>query len=253
MTSSSDTVAAPAAGGAGTADEAIVELEGLGRSFNGTVVLESVDLRIGPGEFVAVLGHSGSGKTTLLRALAGLDRGVTGRIRTGERPAVVFQDPRLLPWRTVLVNVVIGLRGPDPEGRARRALAEVGLAGREQAWPRQLSGGQRQRVALARALVREPDILLLDEPFSALDALTRVAAQDLVNELWQAHRPAAVLVTHDVEEALLLADRALLVDRGRIAYDEPVAAPRPRRRDQPQIVAQRLDLLRRLGVIDPVA
>ena len=162
---------------------------------------------IAPGEFVAVLGRSGSGKTTLLRLLAGLDRGSPASSTTGSAPAVVFQDPRLLPWRSALDNVALGLRGTDARARAAAALAEVGLAGREDAWPRQLSGGQRQRVALARALVREPDLLLLDEPFSALDALTRIAAQELVSELWRRHRPAVLLVTHDVEEALLLADR----------------------------------------------
>ncbi|HWT95917.1 MAG TPA: ATP-binding cassette domain-containing protein, partial [Solirubrobacteraceae bacterium] len=125
-----------------------------------------------------------------------------------------------------------------------------GLAGREDAWPRELSGGQRQRVSLARALVREPDLLLLDEPFSALDALTRIEAQALVETLWRRHRPAVLLVTHDVEEALLLADRVLLIDGGRIAVDERFELPRPRRRDDPQLVARRRELLTRLGVHD---
>jgi sulfonate transport system ATP-binding protein len=232
------------------AAEPVVRLRGAGRRFGDAVVLEGVDLDIAPGEFVAVLGHSGSGKTTLLRLLAGLDRGFTGDVASGSAPAVVFQDPRLLPWRTALENVALGLRGPDPEGRARAALGEVGLRGREDAWPRQLSGGQRQRVALARALVREPDLLLLDEPFSALDALTRISAQELVSELWRRHRPAVLLVTHDVEEALLLADRTLLIDGGRIAYDERLDLPRPRRRDDPELVARRTDLLARLGVHD---
>jgi sulfonate transport system ATP-binding protein len=229
----------------------VVELTGLTRRFGERVVLDRLDLRIRAGEFVALLGHSGSGKTTLLRALAGLDRGVTGRVRTGARPAVVFQDPRLLPWRTALVNVTVGLPGRDAAERGRRALTEVGLAGREDAWPRALSGGQRQRVALARALVREPDLLLLDEPFSALDALTRLAAQQLVHDLWQRHRPAVLLVTHDVEEALLIADRVLVLDRGRVTHDAPVLAVRPRRRDHAALIAQRLDLLHRLGITEP--
>ena len=211
-------------------------------------MLDGIDLELGAGEFVAVLGRSGSGKTTLLRLLARLDRGLTGELETGGAPAVVFQDPRLLPWRSALENVALGLRGADPAGRARRALAEVGLDGRESAWPRQLSGGQRQRVALARALVREPDLLLLDEPFSALDALTRISAQELVSTLWRAHRPAVLLVTHDVEEALLLADRTLVLDDGRIAHDAPFDLPRPRRRDHPELVARRRELLARLGV-----
>ncbi|MCW2995388.1 MAG: sulfonate transporter ATP-binding protein [Conexibacter sp.] len=228
---------------------AVASLRDAGRAFDGTVVLDGIELELAAGEFVALLGRSGSGKTTLLRALAGLDRGVTGEVRTGSAPAVVFQDPRLLPWRSVLVNVALGLRGPDPEGRARAALAEVGLDGREEAWPRQLSGGQRQRVALARALVREPDLLLLDEPFSSLDALTRASAQRLVSELWERHRPAVLLVTHDVEEALLLADRVLVLEDAGIAHTESLdTLPRPRRRDDPALQRLRRTLLERLGV-----
>ncbi|MEH3053126.1 MAG: ABC transporter ATP-binding protein [Patulibacter minatonensis] len=239
--------------GAAGADAPVVRLRGLSRRFGDQTVLDAIDLDIAAGEFVAVLGRSGSGKTTLLRALAGLDAGVTGELHTGQAPAVVFQDPRLLPWRRALANVVLGLRGEGAEARAREALREVGLEGREEAWPRELSGGQRQRVSLARALVREPDLLLLDEPFSALDALTRVAAQRLVQTLWQRHRPAVLLVTHDVEEALLLADRILVIDDGRIAYDEPFALRRPRRRDQPDVIARRAELLRLLGVDDAAA
>ena len=227
---------------------AVAALRDAGRAFDGTTVLDGVDLELAPGEFVALLGESGSGKTTLLRALAGLDRGVTGEVRTGAAPAVVFQDPRLLPWRSVLANVALGLRGAGAEGRARAALAEVGLHGREDAWPRQLSGGQRQRVALARALVREPDLLLLDEPFSSLDALTRASAQRLVSELWERHRPAVLLVTHDVEEALLLADRVLVLEDGGLAHSERLdALPRPRRRDDPALQRLRAALLDRLG------
>jgi sulfonate transport system ATP-binding protein len=229
---------------------AVAALHGAGRAFDGAVVLDAIDLELAPGEFVALLGRSGSGKTTLLRALAGLDRGVSGEVRTGSAPAVVFQDPRLLPWRSVLANVALGLRGADAQGRARAALAEVGLAGREDAWPRQLSGGQRQRVALARALVREPDLLLLDEPFSSLDALTRASAQRLVSELWERHRPAVLLVTHDVEEALLLADRVLVLEDAGIAHAERLDAlgERPRRRDDPDLQRLRRALLERLGV-----
>jgi sulfonate transport system ATP-binding protein len=227
---------------------AVAALRDAGRAFDGTTVLAGIDLELAPGEFVALLGASGSGKTTLLRALAGLDGGVTGEVRTGTAPAVVFQDPRLLPWRSVLANVALGLRGADPEGRARAALAEVGLAGREDAWPRQLSGGQRQRVALARALVRAPDLLLLDEPFSSLDALTRASAQRLVSELWERHRPAVLLVTHDVEEALLLADRVLVLEDAGLAHSEHLdALPRPRRRDDPELQRLRAALLDRLG------
>jgi sulfonate transport system ATP-binding protein len=230
------------------ATEPVVRLRGLRRSFGDLTVLDGLDLDVAPGEFVALLGRSGSGKTTLLRALAGLDPDIEGDLRTGGTPAVVFQDPRLLPWRSVLANVAVGLRDADPKARARRAIAEVGLEGREDAWPRQLSGGQRQRVSLARALVREPDIMLLDEPFSALDALTRASAQTLVNQIWQRHQPAVLLVTHDVEEALVLANRVLLIDDGRVVYDEPFDLARPRRRDHPELVARRRELLELIGV-----
>ncbi|MCW3006730.1 MAG: transporter related protein [Solirubrobacterales bacterium] len=225
-----------------------IVLRGVSRSWEEIVGLSDIDLDIADGERVAVIGRSGSGKTTLLRALAGLDTGITGELRGAAAPAVVFQDPRLFPWRSALDNVALGLRGTDPRDRARAMLAEVGLHGREDAWPRQLSGGQRQRVALARALVREPDLLLLDEPFSALDALTRVSAQALVADLWERHRPALLLVTHDVEEALLLTDRVLLLADGRLVHDERLPADLPRRRDDPALVARRADLLRRLGV-----
>ncbi len=228
----------------------VASLRGVRRAFGDHEVLRSIDLDIHQGEFVALLGHSGCGKSTLLRIVGGLDTEADGSITTGQAPAVVFQDPRLLPWRRVLDNVALGLRGPDAPERARAVLAEVGLAGRERAWPRQLSGGQRQRVALARALVREPDLLLLDEPFSALDALTRIAAQDLVRNLVEQHRPAVLMVTHDVEEALLLADRVLLIADGGIAHDERIDLPRPRRRDHPDVVRRRAHLLGLLGVVE---
>ncbi|WP_166389375.1 ABC transporter ATP-binding protein [Nocardioides ochotonae] len=236
-----------------TTTEQVVRVRGVRRAFGDTEVLAGIDLDIAPGEFVALLGHSGSGKSTLLRILAGLDDGATGEIRTGSAPAVVFQDPRLFPWRRALENVVLGHRGADPVAHGREMLAEVGLAGREDAWPRELSGGQRQRVALARALVREPDLLLLDEPFSALDALTRISAQQLVQALCQRHQPAVLLVTHDVEEALLLADRVLVLHEGRVVHDDRLDLPMPRRRDHPEIVARRVELLSLLGVRDDSA
>ncbi len=234
-----------------TGTESTVRLRDVRRSFSGTEVLGGVDLDIAPGEFVALLGHSGSGKSTLLRILAGLDTGATGEIRTGTAASVVFQDPRLLPWRSVLDNVVLGLRTRDAEEHGRAMLAEVGLSGREEAWPRELSGGQRQRVALARALVREPDLLLLDEPFSALDALTRISAQTLVQDLWQRHLPAVLMVTHDVEEALLLADRVLVVADGVLVHDERLDLARPRARNHPELVERRVALLAMLGVDAP--
>lgn len=223
-------------------------VRGLGREFGGKQVLDGLDLDIEAGEFVALLGVSGTGKSTLLRVLAGLDPDITGDVEVPGQVAVAFQEPRLLPWRRVEANVALGLRRADARGVARRALAEVGLADKEGAWPLTLSGGEAQRAALARALVREPDLLLLDEPFSALDALTRIAMHGLVLRLWQTHRPAVLLVTHDVDEALLLADRILILADGRIAYSGQVEIPRPRDRDHPGLVELRHHLLAELGV-----
>jgi len=227
-----------------------VRVEGLTRGFGDRTILDRLDLEIGDGEFVALLGSSGSGKSTLLRALAGLDRGVegSGLVEVPRSSSVVFQDARLLPWQRVLANVVLGLRGPDAQARGRAALAEVGLAGREQAWPTELSGGEQQRVALARSLVTEPELLLADEPFGALDALTRIKMHGLLRELCARHRPAVLLVTHDVDEAVTLADRVLLLDAGRIAVDQAIDLPAPRSHRQPQFLAYRESLLDALGV-----
>jgi sulfonate transport system ATP-binding protein len=225
-----------------------VRLRGLSREFGYRRVLDHVDLDIASGEFVALIGRSGSGKSTLLRALAGLDRDVTGELSVAGTVSVAFQEPRLLPWRRVRANVSLGLRAGDPRSVARAALAEVGLAERAGAWPLTLSGGEAQRAALARALVREPSLLLLDEPFSALDALTRISMHRLVLRLWEHHRPAVLLVTHDVDEALALADRVLVLGGGRIAHASPVTVPRPRDRDHPELTALRTRLLAELGV-----
>jgi sulfonate transport system ATP-binding protein len=193
----------------------------LTRRFGEHLVLDHLDLDIAPGEFVALLGRSGSGKSTLLRALARLDYDVTGdgELFIPEKVSVVFQDSRLLPWRRVLDNVILGLRVPDARTRGVQALAEVGLAGRERAWPNQLSGGEQQRVALARSLVGEPQLLLADEPFGALDALTRIKMHGLLRELCRKHRPAVLLVTHDMDEAIELADRIVVLDAGRITVE----------------------------------
>ena len=199
--------------------ELAVRVRDLHRSFNADGgVLNGLDLDIAAGEFVALIGRSGTGKSTLLRALAGLDRDVAGhgRITVSEQVSVVFQDSRLLPWKRVLDNVTFGLRGPDARDRGRQALAEVGLAGRERAWPYQLSGGEQQRAALARSLVREPQLLLADEPFGALDALTRIRMYVLLRKLCEVHRPAVLLVTHDVDEAIELADRVVVMEQGKI-------------------------------------
>jgi len=238
----------PVPAGPGGPGGPAARVRALSRAFGGRVVLDGVDLDIAPGEFVAMLGVSGTGKSTLLRALAGLDREVTGELSVPGPVAVAFQEPRLLPWRRVLANVALGLRVPDAGAVAGRALEEVGLTERADAWPLTLSGGEAQRAALARALVREPSLLLLDEPFSALDALTRIAMHRLVLRLWERHRPAVLLVTHDVEEALILADRVLVLASGRIVFSGPVEVPRPRDRDNPGLTALRHRLLTERGV-----
>ncbi len=234
----------------GLTTDAAVRVEGLTRSFGARTVLDHLNLRIGDGEFVALLGRSGSGKSTLLRALAGLDRDVagSGAVAVPQNSSVVFQDARLLPWQRVLANVVLGLRGPDARERGRAALAEVELRGRENAWPHELSGGEQQRVALARSLVSEPQLLLADEPFGALDALTRIRMHGLLRELCVRHRPAVLLVTHDVDEAVTLADRVIVLDAGRITVDREIDLPAPRSHRQPAFLAHRETLLASLGV-----
>jgi sulfonate transport system ATP-binding protein len=230
----------------GTRTEPVVSVRGLTRAFDGRPILDGLDLDIAPGEFTALLGRSGSGKSTLLRVLAGLDTGVTGAYDVRGSASVAFQEPRLLPWKRVLANVALGL--DRPRSAAVEALREVGLEDRADAWPLTLSGGEAQRASLARALVREPDLLLLDEPFSALDALTRITMHGLVSDLWRRHRPAVLLVTHDVDEALLLADRVCVLTDGRIGRSVEVTADRPRHRDDSELVALRRDLLTELGV-----
>ncbi|GAA2208155.1 ABC transporter ATP-binding protein [Nonomuraea monospora] len=197
----------------------LIRVKGLTRRYGDRKVLDDLDLELAPGEFVALLGRSGSGKSTLLRALAGLDADVEGEgeLQVPAEVSVVFQDARLLPWQRVLPNVVLGLTGAEQRGRD--SLAEVGLEGRERAWPNELSGGEQQRVALARSLVREPRLLLADEPFGALDALTRLKMHALLRRLFEQHRPAVLLVTHDVDEAIALAARVLVLDHGRIAAE----------------------------------
>ncbi|GAA3940438.1 ABC transporter ATP-binding protein [Actinomadura viridis] len=239
--------AGEAAGAREAAGEVAVRVENLRKSFGAAEVLGGIDLEVREGEFVALLGPSGTGKTTLLRVLAGLERPDGGTVLTAPRRTTVYQEPRLAVARRVLANVVLGLPR-SARAAGRRALAEVGLAGYERAWPATLSGGEAQRVALARALVRDPQVLLLDEPFAALDALTRLQAQDLVAELCARHRPAVVLVTHDVDEAVRLADRVLVLRDGTFATDLAVGLPRPRDRDDPVAVEHRRFLLSRLGV-----
>ena len=202
----------------------VVRVRGLVRRFTLRGVLNGLDLDLARGEFVALLGRSGSGKSTLLRALAGLDHEAegAGEISAPRRISVAFQDARLLPWMRVLDNVVLGLAGADAQARGLAALEEVELSNRAEAWPAELSGGEQQRVALARSLVREPELLLADEPFGALDALTRIRMHGLMRKLSAIHRPTVLLVTHDVEEAIALAERVVVLKDGRLAEDLPV-------------------------------
>jgi sulfonate transport system ATP-binding protein len=229
-------------------DQVAASVRDLSKRFGDRVVLDGLTLDIKAGEFVAMIGRSGSGKSTLLRALAGLDRDVSGSLAVAEPVAVAFQEPRLVPWKRVIDNVTLGLRAPDPARVAAGALAEVELTERASAWPLTLSGGEAQRVSLARALVRSPSLLLLDEPFSALDALTTITMHRLVVRLWAHHGPAVLLVTHDVDEALALADRVLVLAAGRIGYSCRVDVPRPRDRNQSELAVLRTRLLAELGV-----
>lgn len=222
------------------APRGLVRLRQFTRRFGDHTVIDKLDLDIAPGEFVALLGRSGGGKTTLLRTLAGLDDPGDQDVQVPSSRAVVFQDARLLPWKKVWRNVALGLKGPKVRERAEAALREVGLSHRIEAWPLTLSGGEAQRVALARALVREPELLLLDEPFAALDALTRIKMHGLVLELWRQHRPAVLMVTHDVDEAVALADRILVLDAGRIVAEERITAERGSRGEVGRHLRQRL-------------
>jgi sulfonate transport system ATP-binding protein len=231
-----------------------VRLRNLTRMFSTRRILDDISLDIAAGEFVALIGKSGSGKSTLLRALAGIDDDVegSGSIKVPDNRSILFQDSRLLPWENLLRNVTLGLRSKDAARRGARALADVGLAGRENAWPNALSGGEQQRVALARSLVREPALLLADEPFGALDALTRMRMHELLFKLVEIHRPTVLLVTHDVDEALKLADRVLVIGDGRIVLDDTVGLRHPRRRTDASFESRREKLLAALGVIECV-
>jgi len=211
-------------------------LNGVTKRYGENTILNALDLHIPAGQFVAVVGRSGGGKSTLLRLLAGLEAPNGGELLAGNTPLaelqddtrMMFQDARLLPWKTVIDNVGLGLKGHWRDA-ARQALASVGLENRAGEWPAALSGGQKQRVALARALIHRPGLLLLDEPLGALDALTRIEMQDLIESLWQEHGFTVLLVTHDVSEAVAMADRVLLIEDGKIGLDVTVDIARPRR------------------------
>ncbi|MGP3593002.1 aliphatic sulfonates ABC transporter ATP-binding protein [Vagococcus sp. WN89Y] len=211
-------------------------LNGVSKHYASNPVLNALDLHIAAGQFVAIVGRSGGGKSTLLRLLAGLERPSAGELLAGSTPLatiqsdtrMMFQDARLLPWKSVIDNVGLGLKG-NWRDAAQNALHSVGLEQRAGEWPAALSGGQKQRVALARALVHQPGLLLLDEPLGALDALTRLEMQAMIVSLWQAHGFTVVLVTHDVSEAVAMADRVLLIEEGKIGLDLAIDLPRPRR------------------------
>jgi sulfonate transport system ATP-binding protein len=221
-----------------------VEIKGIGKTYGARTVLEHFDLEIAAGEFVAIVGRSGCGKSTLLRLIVGLEAPQTGSITLGTAATstgkpdvrVMFQESRLLPWKKILPNVMLGLP-PTLMPNAQKVLAQVGLAERAYDWPATLSGGQRQRVALARALVHDPSLLLLDEPLGSLDALTRIEMQELIEDVWRNRGFTALLVTHDVAEAITLADRVILIENGRVALDESVHLPRPRTRGSARFAA----------------
>ncbi|MDB5819807.1 MAG: sulfonate transporter ATP-binding protein [Rhizobacter sp.] len=230
-----------------------LEIHGLHKHYGDREVLRDTELVIEPGQFVAIVGRSGCGKSTLLRLVAGLETPTRGRLSTDGHPIaglhddtrIMFQEARLLPWRRVLDNVTLGLPKAY-RSRGEEVLEQVGLAERANEWPARLSGGQRQRVALARALVHRPRLLLLDEPLGALDALTRIEMHRLIEGLWLERRFTALLVTHDVQEAVALADRVILIEDGRIALDENIALERPRSQGDPAFAAIEKQILDRV-------
>jgi sulfonate transport system ATP-binding protein len=231
-----------------------LELTKVEKSFGKNKVLKGVNLSIKPGEFVAIVGRSGCGKSTLLRLIAGLESVSNGVVQADEEivkrnhidSRIMFQDARLLPWKKVLTNVQIGTKTRSKD-EAKAALSLVGLENRADEWPIVLSGGQRQRIALARALAGEPRLLLLDEPLGALDALTRIEMQQLIEKLWLGQKFTAILVTHDVSEAVSLADRVLLIEEGEVTMDIEITLDRPRIKDSKFVYFERLILDRVMG------
>ena len=224
-----------------------ISIRGLAKRYSGRPVLENFSLEVSRGSFLAIVGRSGCGKSTLLRLLAGLETADEGRLHIADAAStrLMFQDARLLPWKSVLDNVALGLP-PALRANARSVLSDVGLVERAGEWPAVLSGGQRQRVSLARALVHQPELLLLDEPLGALDALTRIEMHTLIEGLWQERGFTAALVTHDVQEAVALADRVIVIEGGQLVLDETVDLPRPRSRGTPAFAALEQRILSRV-------
>ena len=222
-------------------NEPILKLSNISKAFDNKEVLRKLDLQVNTGDFVAVVGRSGCGKSTLLRIIAGLEQISSGNLTVNgqelngrnKSAKIMFQDGRLLPWKKVYDNVGIGLKLDSQKQQILKILEQVGLSDRSQAWPSELSGGQQQRVALARALIHEPQLLLLDEPLGALDALTRIEMHELIENLWREKQLTTILVTHDVEEAVVLANRVILIEEGEIVMDLPIRLPYPRQRDNP--------------------
>ena len=222
-------------------NEPILKLSNISKAFDNKEVLRKLDLQVNMGDFVAVVGRSGCGKSTLLRIIAGLEQISSGNITVNgqelngrnKSAKIMFQDGRLLPWKKVYDNVGLGLKLDSQKQQILKILEQVGLSDRSQAWPSELSGGQQQRVALARALIHEPQLLLLDEPLGALDALTRIEMHELIENLWREKQLTTILVTHDVEEAVVLANRVILIEEGEIVMDLPIRLPYPRQRDNP--------------------
>ncbi|MBW4456503.1 MAG: ATP-binding cassette domain-containing protein [Nostoc indistinguendum CM1-VF10] len=231
-----------------------VKVMGLTKTYGNNQVLQSLDLEIAPGEFIAIVGRSGGGKSTLLRMIAGFESPSDGGVLINGEPLrgrnrnarTMFQNARLLPWDNVLRNVGLGLNKKDWQQKAEKALEQVGLKERAKDWPSVLSGGQKQRVALARALVREPRLLMLDEPLGALDAMTRIEMQRLIEKIWQEQKFSAFLITHDVDEAVTLADRIILIEDGRVTMDHRISLPRPRKRKDPEFLTLAEEILERV-------
>ncbi len=236
-----------------------IQVQNLSKNFGDIKVLENLNLDIKPGAFVAIVGRSGCGKSTLLRLISGLDQADVGSISYDGNPhsfingdaRFMFQEARLLPWQSVINNVRLGLKKTEFP-KALNALQQVGLDARADVWPSVLSGGQRQRVALARSLVHEPRLLLLDEPLGALDALTRIEMQGLIEKLWREHGFTAILVTHDIFEAVSLADRVILLNDGKIDLDINIDLPRPRQRSDVELNRLGEEILQRI-LTRPVA
>jgi sulfonate transport system ATP-binding protein len=235
-----------------------IRLENIKKTYDQRTVLKGINLEIASGEFIAIVGKSGCGKSTLMRLIAGLEKCSEGAVIINDKKLttlntdarIMFQDGRLLPWKRVIDNIGIGLHG-DWKERAKEALSNVGLEDRQKDWPKKLSGGQKQRVALARALVHQPQLLLLDEPLGALDALTRIEMQHLIESIWKKKNITSILVTHDVEEAVALADRVIIIDDGQIVMNKRIDLSRPRQRTNANFTTYVEEILEKImGPID---